>query len=402
MNTSRYHSLDALRAFALLLGVVLHAGLSHLLPPGVWAVGTAAPSKVVGWFVLFTHSFRMELFFMLAGFFAAMAVQKRGVRAFLASRLRRIALVFILLLYPMKLTLAALWIAGGRRTGWLALPPEAAALPWWKLALGSALQERFPHIQLTHLWFLYYLMLVTALFLLGRFACGFIVRKVQPALTARTRAFASHALAPLALALAFTPVLAAMTLPGIDTPDLTLAPHGPVLILYGAFFCFGWWLHGSPELLRAFARRWPWQLAIAFVASLPAAALTGMLYSPEVASGPHYRELKWASSFLIAVVMMFSVPGLTGLFSRCATEPSRWIRGLASASYFVYLAHLPLVVALQVLMAGWRMPWWIEVPANSLATLLALLAVYKAAAWLRSWNVVPAASSNPALPGTMA
>jgi len=87
MNSSndRYHSLDALRAFALLLGVVFHSALSYVVPPGLWAVGTTQPSHFLGWFVYYTHSFRMELFFLLAGFFAALVVEKRGVMAFLRA-----------------------------------------------------------------------------------------------------------------------------------------------------------------------------------------------------------------------------------------------------------------------------------------------------------------------------
>jgi len=39
-TTERVHGLDALRAFALLLGIVLHSALPYVLPPGAWAVGT--------------------------------------------------------------------------------------------------------------------------------------------------------------------------------------------------------------------------------------------------------------------------------------------------------------------------------------------------------------------------
>ena len=48
----------------------------------------------------------MELFFFLAGFFAALVIDKRGVSAFIRDRIRRILLVFVLWLYPMKLLLA--------------------------------------------------------------------------------------------------------------------------------------------------------------------------------------------------------------------------------------------------------------------------------------------------------
>jgi peptidoglycan/LPS O-acetylase OafA/YrhL len=124
----RFHALDALRAFALLLGVCLHAALSFVAPPGAWAIGTNEPVAVPFLFVQYVHSFRMETFFLLAGFFARLVIGKRGVQAFLKDRAVRIVLVFVVALYPMKLMLSALWIIGGKYTGWMQLPPEAAAI----------------------------------------------------------------------------------------------------------------------------------------------------------------------------------------------------------------------------------------------------------------------------------
>ena len=51
MSADRWPGLDALRAFALLLGVLLHASLNYVLPPGAWAVGTTTPSPWLGWLV---------------------------------------------------------------------------------------------------------------------------------------------------------------------------------------------------------------------------------------------------------------------------------------------------------------------------------------------------------------
>src|SRR5262245_66161826 len=82
----RFHSLDALRAFALLLGVFFHSLMAYILPPGIWAVGTKAPSTSLFWFVYYSHCFRMEVFFLLAGFFARLVMQKRDVSAFLHDR----------------------------------------------------------------------------------------------------------------------------------------------------------------------------------------------------------------------------------------------------------------------------------------------------------------------------
>src|SRR5271157_5003450 len=88
----RWHALDALRAFALLLGVVYHAALVYVLPPGMWAVGTTKATAGLAWFITYAHSFRMEIFFLLAGFFARLVIGRRGTAAFVTDRARRILL----------------------------------------------------------------------------------------------------------------------------------------------------------------------------------------------------------------------------------------------------------------------------------------------------------------------
>ena len=65
-NTERVHALDALRAFALLSGVLLHSTLSYVLPGGAWAVGTTHPAAFPTWLVAYLHAFRLETFFLLA------------------------------------------------------------------------------------------------------------------------------------------------------------------------------------------------------------------------------------------------------------------------------------------------------------------------------------------------
>lgn len=134
-EASRDHALDALRAFILLLGVVFHSAISFVFRnDGTWAVGTADTSFVLWWFLSYAHSFRMETFFLLAGFFAALVVSRRGEAAFLRDRARRILGVFAVLVLPMTLLSTMLWIEGGMKTGWLQLPPEVAALPIWQIA----------------------------------------------------------------------------------------------------------------------------------------------------------------------------------------------------------------------------------------------------------------------------
>src|SRR4051812_43462592 len=117
MNSSdpqRLHALDALRGFALLLGVAFHAAMSFLpgLPPGAWSFVDNSPSPVLGDAAFVAHLFRMTLFFFIAGFFARLLYHKLGARGFWANRALRIGVPLVVgwvILWPL---IKAVWATG--------------------------------------------------------------------------------------------------------------------------------------------------------------------------------------------------------------------------------------------------------------------------------------------------
>lgn len=383
----RFYSLDALRAFVLLLGVVFHSLMAYVLPSGFWAVGTTKPPTPLLWFVYYVHSFRMEVFFLLAGFFTCMVIEKRGVASFLRDRAKRILLVFVVALYPMKLLLSSAWISGGFKTGWLKLPPEVAKLPIWQLAMGGLGRESWPNINLTHLWFLYCLACVTCVFLAVRWLIvKWIVRseKLPRALDAGFRWLTSNRFAPLYLTVVATPLLATMSGADVDTPDKGFAPNFPVLLLYTLFFCFGWWLHRQAELFDTLARRWKSFLPLSLLVSVIASIGVGMRLS----GAEHGTGLRWATSFGTSLTMSLAVLGWLGLFVRMCNRASAWVRYLADSSYWVYLAHLPVVVALQILFSDWQAPLWIKLLAINVIAFAVLLSTYHLCVrftWIGAW-----------------
>ncbi|MDB4625113.1 acyltransferase family protein, partial [Rubripirellula sp.] len=90
----RRHDLDALRAIAMLLGIVLHSALSFAPIP--WIVQDSQQSQFFYYLFSFIHSFRMPLFFLISGFFTAMLWRKRGLLALFKQRSKRILLPLIL------------------------------------------------------------------------------------------------------------------------------------------------------------------------------------------------------------------------------------------------------------------------------------------------------------------
>ena len=155
---NRFHELDALRAFAMLLGVVLHSLLFLMPDPSdmwpvqeAWATEVNTETNPYVHLYLLIHGFRMPVFFLLSGFFTAMLWQRRGWRALTEHRLKRIALPWRSA--PSPLFRYGVWI-------YSALEPQhfgEFSLLYWPLAwLGGFF----------HLWFLWQLLLIGALFLI--------------------------------------------------------------------------------------------------------------------------------------------------------------------------------------------------------------------------------------------
>ena len=118
MTANRYHDLDALRAFAMLLGILIH-GLLSFVGWSVWPVQDVNQSELYGIPVMFIHGFRMSMFFFVSGFFTMMMWGKRGSAGLLVHRFKRIVLPFCVLgflIFPMLNNMKALadWMGEGR------------------------------------------------------------------------------------------------------------------------------------------------------------------------------------------------------------------------------------------------------------------------------------------------
>jgi peptidoglycan/LPS O-acetylase OafA/YrhL len=115
--TKRRHDLDALRAVAMLLGIVLHAALSFM--PGPWMAQDSQQSVVFGLPVAAIHGFRMALFFLISGYFTALLWRKRGLRELIRQRFKRIFLPCMLglvTIVPVTWVAIAIAVQGGSRS----------------------------------------------------------------------------------------------------------------------------------------------------------------------------------------------------------------------------------------------------------------------------------------------
>ena len=272
MNRSSYprrYDLDALRATAMLLGIVLHAGLSFT--PFPWAVQDTQQSDFFGLLFAAIHGFRMPVFFVLSGFFTAM-----------------------------------LW----RGREWLVLSPV-----------------RF-----------FYLIPLT---MIPQSLMGLVVPSFGP-----------------------------------DT-SFGLLPMPHILLYYALFFLFGalyfdcddpdgrvgkWWWLGLPVGLFIV-----FPLGLEF--SVGAFGFRQEIFDPAMA-----RSAAVALQVIYAWMMTF---GFIGLFRKLCTRENNTIRYLSDSSYWLYVAHVPLVIGAQLAVRDWPLSSGIKYFLVLLAVTGLLLLIYQ-------------------------
>lgn len=351
----RYHSLDSLRASMMLLGIWLHTVVGYSLDGG-WPYKDAHPTAVFDWTLGLIHTFRMPVFMAMAGFFGALLWVRRGDRDFAENRIRRILLPFIL--------------------GWLAVFPVAVFMSAWSKTSSLSAAARYftsgafvESLHPGHLWFLEYLLVLYGVAYAG---VKLIERLPFRILEGVNRAFRS------ALQSAWRPVIFAVPSFGVlclmesgyleDPPGFGPVPR--LVLAYLVPFAFGWLLYLNRDLLPTFERRAWAHTGIA--AALFAAYMLGIA-SPLRELGLSLNVIRAALGALILWLITF---GLTGLSLRYASKESpRW-RYLSDGSYWMYIVHMPVVMAFQMLLAGVGIATEAKVLIVVAASTLVLVASY--------------------------
>jgi peptidoglycan/LPS O-acetylase OafA/YrhL len=400
---ARYHALDCLRGFAMFLGVALHAALSLTEPAApFWPVRDAHPTPAAPLFLVAVHDFRMQLFFLLAGFFAGLLTCRYGLRGMAWHRVKRVAVPFALALALVVPTVLAAGlyaevenVRGGPVRGepsaaraWaaelVAADPDAAT---GRVVAGACLSgDLFRRILPLHLWFLYYLLVFYAAALLlvpllGRLSGTRLLAAVDAAFR-RVVAGPTRVLVPAALTL---PLMLAMNWV-VDTPtDWRIPPH--VLGYYAGFFLFGWVLYRHRDLVPAFGRGWGFNLVAANLLVFP--AMVGLVATGAEAerAGQDVTGFRVGAAAASVLYTWLMVTGLWGAFLRLFARESRWGRYLADASYWCYLASITPVVVLQFWVRDWDVPGVLKLAFVTAAATAVLLASYE---WLVRYTAVGA------------
>jgi glucans biosynthesis protein C len=351
---SRYHALDALRAAMMFLGIYLHAVVAYS-PNGGWLFKPPQLTTTLDLSMILIHIFRMPVFYVMAGFFAALLLQRYGSRRAIANRFWRIAVPFVvgwIVIYPLAMFLAAFARRG--------LDP----------AIDFILSGRFlDHAHPLHLWFLEYLIVLYVLAAIVVVALPRVVPSaMRAALLGFFRSVVRSVWAPLPLGLLSFLALLAMPHPWLDDPP-GFVPAVHLVIAYGIPFGFGWLLFANADLLDVLRGRGWLYMAVAVAACI---AYLALLFS-FADRGMAFYALRAAH----ALAMWCLILGITGLFLRHLSGHSALRRYLCDSSYFLYIAHLPVIMLFQLILLDVPLPPLAKIVLVLAATIAVLLPLYR-------------------------
>ncbi len=363
----RLHGLDGLRGAALLLGVVLHGALSFF-PSQIWIVGDDQTSVWASGLFFVIHLFRMASFFLIAGLFGHMMLKRRGTAGFIKNRLIRIAGPLAAFWGPVMAGIVAVLVWNASLHGLTAADaPPPPTYDW-------------TNIPLTHLWFLWVLLWFYAALVIGQAVlsrldrAGVLGRGLDRMAGGLIGPWGPLVLgAPLALALWLEPNWIAFF--GIPTPDAGLVPETSALVGFGLAFGMGVLLDRRRDLLARIAGWTPVYLGLALGAGTTALMLSGgptPVLTPM--TDPAAKALAAAAFGVATYASMFAVVGLALTFWSGHSALRRY---LADASYWIYIVHLPLVMAAQVVVQDWALVWPIKLSIVVVGVMAVSLASYE-------------------------
>jgi len=360
--TAREHHWDSLRAFLMLLGIPYHAAMiyhSRVL----WDVQSPDKSELLTFVSGVLVSFRMPAFFIVAGYFAAMMLEKRTPSDWLKGRLIRLGVPFatgLVLLAPVQVALIDLNRAV---TGAISLTD----------ALDVAARDvTHPGVSwIMHLWFLPALLIYSTLLVGGR---ALLAEPALDRLLEKLRVSCLSAfhgvLLILALSIGAWDVIISLSrqaMLGAEGTVAYLLAHGiDPYLRYLPFFFLGVVFRGLPDVRSAVVWRKGWQVPLlALIAAVASSLLRGR-------EGEALVVLYETIDGIAAVLMSVTVIGIARRFWN---GPDPRVDRIVDASFTIYLLHHPVVIGLATL---FLLTDWSPLAEFSLTCILAFALSYTA------------------------
>ncbi len=362
----RLHYMDSLRAVAMFLGLVLHATVVFALWTNDVNRPHDEPSKILHYAFEFIHLFRMQIFFLVAGFFSLMVCQKRGAASFAKNRFMRIVVPFVICVVLIQPLAAAQYMVDVVGEG------DSLASRYFDFLLNPEYilrEQRFTGNWFWHFWFLHML-----IYYIGGFLLVFIATKrfnLKFGFVPRLLEILSGKCGVIILTLVTVPCL--MFSPAFgEVPTIGTAPD--TVVYYGLFFTMGIMLFANQVALDRFVGNIKYHL-IPFVVCV--CILIPLIDEVRLKSPPEvllqnlslYTGVEAEASLIGSFPVVqnpFNFTGVTAsfdwylmnilraytawcgvflfiaLFKRFCSTQSALGRYAADSAYFIYLIHFPM------------------------------------------------------------
>lgn len=322
-TNQREFFLDSIRAYLMLLGIPFH--LSLIYSSHSWAVNSATPSFSLTVLNDFIHAFRMQVFFIISGYFSYMLYERYDSHRWLKVRLERVAIP-LLSSIPL-ITLPQFFLLKNytdKLTGWDDFTPyQKINVAVWELV--------------SHLWFLLTLCLLTC-------ACFYLFKKIKAIKTPMAPQPINKMtnLSNISLWFLFYAFIYCV----FHRIILITAPH---LLSNGLFnFVVMETLFYLPFfIVGAYAFKYPWLKAVFLKPSWPAVLGSLLLFVAYMLN----QKLLAHSSFgfeleiMIKAVLGVLMANVVFAFGHALLDfHSPRITYLVNASLFIYLVHHPLTL----------------------------------------------------------
>jgi peptidoglycan/LPS O-acetylase OafA/YrhL len=333
-GSQRRHHLDAIRVSAILLLIPYHAARYVQKGDG--------DPRIVDAVVWFVHTWHMPLFFAISGFLAASALSRSSAALQIRARFRRLGVPLVigmLTVVPLAnffvIEAAALW-------------PRKGTVPA-KRELDLANVFSFTP---RHLWFIAYLLMIS----LVAIGIWLAIQRAPRIGAALNRGFGQLMRSwwgvPLLASISAAILITKTGWVAGGSASNSLIPVPTLFAYYSLFFVFGWLLSGQTELIEELKRGAWLRLVAGVLIAVPAfylfydsGAFTGNVGTPGVLED--IDTLRLYGLFTVGIVCWLTLFGIWGVLARYVRKESRVLRYLSDASFWIYLVHIPFLVALQ-------------------------------------------------------
>ncbi len=340
-TSNRLYFFDNLRAFVIILVIVLHGSMTYMAyAPVWWYVVDPHTSEVFTQLVLLIDVPIMPILFFLSGYFALPSLQKHGTRAFLKGKFIHIGLPWIfgaLVLAP--LITYMIYFSRG---------VPVSFLDFWRTDFWGPLYEQSVY------WFLGVLLLMFVV-LAWLYEISARLREPRRSVLPSGKIFAAFlALVSIdfvLISLSFSPDTWAHNYFLVYQPV-----RAPLYVGYFVLGIYAWrccWF--TPDGYKPELGPWGWACVLSGLAYLA--------YRWGVANAPDTTlPVKIGTALLYNVFCFTALIAGVALFQRTANSAGRVWSSLAATSYGIYYVHPLILFPLAYVFVGLSLPLLIKAP----------------------------------------